>query len=180
MVVLNVLLYDRGELIHQLHNMQLISCRSSLTVYSHGTLLWIVFRVSYPYTYIYHLDFLMSYGNISVWYQNSLCNWTVLPLSCGVFGQQHADCSTCGGCTLFLTARRVVLCCWHGSAALGLCHLLHIRPLAWDISVRRCPMVTAKAFCFTTLFPVVPQVPTPGQPPHNPHPRLLLSAWLLL
>lgn len=40
MVVLNVLLYDRGDLIHQLHTMQLISYRSSLTVFSHGTLIW--------------------------------------------------------------------------------------------------------------------------------------------
>lgn len=29
-------------------------------------------------------------------------------------------------------------------------------------------MVTAKAFCFTTLFLLVLQVPTPGQPPHKP------------
>lgn len=29
-------------------------------------------------------------------------------------------------------------------------------------------MLTAKAFCFTTLFLLVPQVPTPGRPPHKP------------
>lgn len=46
--------------------------------------------------------------------------------------------------------------------------MLHIRPLVRVISVRKCPILTAKAFCFITLFLLVLQVPTPDQPPHKP------------
>lgn len=113
----------------------------------------------------------------------------------GVFGQQHiADYYIDGRCTLFLTAWRMMLSCWHSAAVLCLRCFPHINPLVWVISARKCPMMTAKAFFFPTLFLLlVPHIPAPGQPPHKPssqaadrQPRSLsgcpkhrASAWML-
>lgn len=81
----------------------------------------------------------------------------------GYFGQQHADCYIDGCCTLFLTAWRMMLSCWHSAAVLCLHCFPHISPLVWVISARKCPMMTAKALFFPNPFS------TPSAP--RPHPR---------
>lgn len=99
-----------------------------------------------------------------------------------------------------------MLCCWHHAAVLCSWYFPHI-PWVWVISVRKCPIISAKTFHFTTLFLfLLPLILTPRPwvglqiSPHSrlaasihrwlpkmlclledfPTAQLLLSLWLLV
>lgn len=86
-----------------------------------------------------------------------------------------------------------MLCCWYTSAVLRLHRFSHTSTLVWVISTRKCSMLPAKAVCFTTLFLILPHVPSHGQPSHRSLsqaagcqppfisgcPKHRASAWLL-
>lgn len=111
----------------------------------------------------------------TVTFQFDINIYCATKFSPSAMGQQRAGCCIYGCCTWFPTAWRMVLCRWHGAAGLGLHRFLHITPLVWVISERKCSMITAKAFCFTTLFlflmPCISTpkpLPSPGWTPHKP------------